>query len=275
MTQHRTPDHCFIVAWKFAVNPEHQREFERAYGPNGDWVRLFRTGDGYLKTELHRDPSNPGYYITLDFWGSREQHEAFREQAKSAYQEIDARCERLTAEEQLLGDFADAASLHAAFPRLGPETQVRPIPMIRTAARDDILEITRLEQAAPSAAHWTQESYDAIGRRDAPPRIALVAECANRKLCGFVVARIVADECELENIVVNASESRQGIGSALLQELSQAARMRGAGRIFLEVRESNLHARGLYENLGFTRDGERIAYYSDPVENAILYSLRL
>ena len=74
---------------------------------------------------------------------------------------------------------------------------------------------------------------------------------------------------------MNASESKQGIGSALLQEFSQAARVQGAKRIFLEVRESNSPARGLYEKLGFTRDGERSAYYSDPVEDAILYSLTL
>jgi [ribosomal protein S18]-alanine N-acetyltransferase len=265
----------FIAAWAFVVQPEHQRDFERAYGPNGDWVRLFRTGDGYIRTELHRDPNNPGRYITLDFWRSRNEYETFRESAKSAYQEIDTRCERLTVDEQLLGDLTDAASLHAAFPRLGPETQVRPIPMIRTAAQDDIPEIILLEQAASSAAHWTQAAYEAIGCEDAPVRMALVAESEDRKLSGFVVARIAADQCELENIVVSASESRQGIGSALLQELSQAARSRGVGRISLEVRESNLAARGLYEKLGFTRDGERVGYYSGPTENAILYSLTL
>lgn len=265
----------FIVAWAFVVKPEHRRDFECAYGQNGEWVRLFRSGGGYIKTELHRDPENPARYLTLDFWRSREQYEMFRESAKSAYKEIDARCERLTADEQLLGGFADVSSLHAAFPQLGPQTQVRPIHTIRTATRDDISEITGLEQAAAFAAHWRKESYEALGRDEAPPRIALVAERPNRKLCGFVVARLVADECELENIVVEEPETRQGIGSALLQELSQAARLRGAKRIFLEVRESNESARRLYTRFGFVQDGRRDAYYRNPSESAVLYSLPL
>lgn len=265
----------FIVAWAFEVKLEYRSEFECAYGPDGDWVRLFRTGDGYLKTELHRDPNNLSRYITLDFWRSRDEYETFRESAKSAYKEIDARCQRLTADEQLLGDFADVSSMRAAFPRLASETQVSPIHTIRAATPDDVPEMIRLEQSAAFAAHWTQAAYEAIGRNDIPVRIALVAESADRKLSGFVVARIAADQCELENIVVSASESRRGIGSALLRELTHAARQRGAKRIFLEVRESNLAARGLYQKLGFTLAGERVAYYSDPVEKAILHSLTL
>ena len=275
MTSPGTPAPLFIVAWAFVVKQEHRRDFERAYGPNGDWVRLFRTDSGYIKTRLHRDPEDPRRYITLDFWRSREQYETFREQAKSAYQEIDARCERLTEDEQLLAHFVDLASLHAAFPQLGPETEIGRTCNIRAATSGDVPELIRLEQAAPSAAHWRKESYDAIGRDEAPRRIALVAERPNRQLCGFVVARIVADECELENIVVDEPETRRGIGSALVHELSQETRSRGVRRIVLEVRESNRPARGLYEKLGFTRDGERVAYYSDPSENAILYSLAL
>jgi ribosomal-protein-alanine N-acetyltransferase len=275
MSSPSTPDALFIVAWAFDVNPEHRRDFERAYGPLGDWVRLFRTGQGYLRTELHRDPETSGRYITLDFWRTREQYEAFRHRSKSAYDEIDAKCERLTADERLLGDFADLASLHAAFPQLGSETQVEPPCTIRAATPGDIPEIMRLEQAAPSAAHWTKEAYEAIRRSDAPHRIVLVAERTNSTLCGFVVGRIVTDECELENIVVNSVNSRQGIGSALLEELSKAARQAGAKRILLDVRESNSPARRLYEKLGFRRDGERSSYYSDPVENAVLYSLTL
>jgi ribosomal-protein-alanine N-acetyltransferase len=270
-----TSEGLFIVAWAFEVKPEHQRDFVRAYGPNGEWVRLFRTSDGYIKTELHRDSHNSSRYITLDFWHSREQYESFRDCAVSSYQEIDAKCEQLTQKEQLIGDFADLASLYAAFPQLGPETKVGTTCSVRAAKVEDIPEIRRLEESTASAAHWPQDVYADICRSDAPSRIMLVAENIERKLCAFVVARVVADECELENIVVDSAESRQGIASALLQQLSRAARSQGAKRIFLEVRESNSAARALYEKCGFQRDGERGAYYSDPVEKAILYSLTL
>lgn len=265
----------FIIAWAFIVKPECRHEFERAYGAHGDWVRLFNTADGYIKTELHRDPENPARYITLDFWISRSQYESFREQAKSQYSEIDAKCERFTEDEQLLGEFSDLSMLHSALPGLGPSTQVQPSLTIRPAQIKDISAILRLEQSASSAAHWPKSAYEAIFHQDAPPRIALVAEDSEHKLSGFLVARVAEDECELENIVVAKSRSRQGIGSTLVQELCGAARSRGVRRIFLEMRESNVPARRLYEKCRFTLDGQRAAYYSDPVEPAMLYSLQL
>ena len=264
-----------IIAWSFVVRPEHRRDFERAYGQRGDWVRLFRTGDGYIKTELHRDPENTAGYITLDFWRGREQYEAFRERAKSAYQEIDARLERLTENEELLGDFGDLSRLHAALPRLGAATQVELAVTVRAAQANDIPGMLRLDQSACSAAHWTHTAYDAIFQTNAPPRIAIVAEKLERQLSGFVIARIVADECELENIVVNGADARRGVGSALLDKLIELARGRGIRRIFLEVRESNLAARGLYAKFAFACVDERSAYYSNPVEKAIVYSLGL
>ena len=47
-----------------------------------------------------------------------------------------------------------------------------------------------------------------------------------------------------------------------------------ASRILLEVRESNLAARRLYEKHGFRESGRRPKYYSNPIEDAILYTLR-
>ena len=269
------PGQVFIVAWSFTVRAEHRCDFERAYGQHGEWVRLFRDGEGYIKTELHRDPEKAALYVTLDFWSSREQYEAFRRQAKSAYQAIDARCERLTENEELLGEFANLPALEAALPVLGSTTLVASPLRVRAANPDDIPEILLVERSAPSAAHWTQTAYEAIFLPQAPPRIALVAESFKPRLSGFVVARLTEGECELENIAVNPGEARQGIGSSLLQELLNSARARGIHRVLLEVRESNFAARGLYEKLGFSCGGERSAYYRNPIEKAILYSLGL
>ena len=48
---------------------------------------------------------------------------------------------------------------------------------------------------------------------------------------------------------------------------------RGAGAVFLEVRESNRAARALYEKWAFLESGRRRGYYKDPEEDAILYRL--
>ena len=86
--------------------------------------------------------------------------------------------------------------------------------------------------------------------------------------------KAVAGEWEIENVVVAAEFLRRGIANELVRELIQRAKNDNASAILLEVRESNLPARGLYEKNGFREAGRRRAYYRDPVEDAILYTLR-
>lgn len=102
----------------------------------------------------------------------------------------------------------------------------------------------------------------------------LVAEDAGG-VRGFLIARIIGDECELENIVVAESSRRHGLGARLIRALSNAARGRNATCMFLEVRESNVTARSFYEACAFSSDGCRKSYYSDPAEDAVLYTLAL
>ena len=90
-------------------------------------------------------------------------------------------------------------------------------------------------------------------------------------IAGFLVARHLAPEWELENIVVSPSSQRRGIGKALLRTLLLRARDADNGAVFLEVRESNAAARGLYESAGFRQAGKRKCYYLNPLEDAVLY----
>ena len=140
---------------------------------------------------------------------------------------------------------------------------------IRSAALDDLPAILAIEQPAPTASHWTSEQYNKL----VGSGVVLVAEEAG-KLCGFVCAKAVAGEWEIENVVVAAEFLRRGIANELVRALIQRAESEAASAILLEVRESNLPARGLYEKHGFREVGRRRAYYRDPVEDAILYALR-
>jgi ribosomal-protein-alanine N-acetyltransferase len=103
--------------------------------------------------------------------------------------------------------------------------------------------------------------------------VVLVSEEAG-KLAGFICAKAVAGEWEIENVVVAPEFLRRGIASRLLSRLIQQARNAEASAILMEVRESNEPARRLYEKRDFREVGSRRAYYNDPVENAILYTLR-
>jgi ribosomal-protein-alanine N-acetyltransferase len=140
---------------------------------------------------------------------------------------------------------------------------------IRSAALNDLPAILAIERQAPGAAHWTSEQYNKL----VGGGVVLVAEEAGR-LCGFVCAQAVAGEWEIENVVVAAEFLRRGIADELVRELIRRAESEAASAILLEVRESNLPARALYEKRGFREVGRRRVYYRDPAEDAILYALR-
>jgi [ribosomal protein S18]-alanine N-acetyltransferase len=144
---------------------------------------------------------------------------------------------------------------------------------IRSAVLNDVPAILALERQAPGAAHWTRDQYNQL----VSCGVVLVAEEAAEQageLCGFVCAQAVAGEWEIENVVVAAGFLRRGIADELMRTLIQRAKNSVASAILLEVRESNLAARGLYEKQGFREVGRRPAYYRDPAEDAILYTLR-
>jgi ribosomal-protein-alanine N-acetyltransferase len=145
--------------------------------------------------------------------------------------------------------------------------------VIRSAALNDVPAILAIEQRAPHAAHWTAEQYKKL----VASGVVLVAEEAAEEavqLCGFICVKVVAGEWEIENVVVAAEFLRRGIANELVRNLVHRAENEAASAILLEVRESNLPARGLYEKHGFREVGRRPVYYRDPVENAILYALR-
>jgi ribosomal-protein-alanine N-acetyltransferase len=143
---------------------------------------------------------------------------------------------------------------------------------IRSAALKDVPAILALERSAPEAAHWTSEQYNKLVESG----VVLVAEEAVEKagkLCGFVCAKAVAGEWEIENVAVSAELLRRGIADELVRELIHRAKNDAASAVLLEVRESNLPARRLYEKHGFRKVGRRPLYYRDPPEDAILYAL--
>lgn len=90
----------FVTVWKFHVRPGCEPEFEHEYGPKSSWVKLFRRGKGFVKTELYKDDQTRGRYFTLDRWTSRELYKSFRRQVEDEYPSLDRRCEAFTLEEE-------------------------------------------------------------------------------------------------------------------------------------------------------------------------------
>lgn len=76
----------------------------------------------------------------------------------------------------------------------------------------------------------------------------------------FALARGVAGEEELLLLAVDPAHRGRGVGSRLLRRVIAAARDRGVGRMFLEMRDGN-SAEALYRRHGFTMIGRRRHYY--------------
>ena len=82
-----------------------------------------------------------------------------------------------------------------------------------------------------------------------------------RKIVGFSISRLAADEAEILSIAVAASYRGRGLsGKLLLTHLGHLAG-RGVRTVFLEVEENNQPARRLYERAGFAVVGRRQRYY--------------
>jgi ribosomal-protein-alanine N-acetyltransferase len=143
---------------------------------------------------------------------------------------------------------------------------------IRPATAADIPTLMAVEKHAVTAAHWSRPQYEAVLTQPHPRRIALVLE-EETTVQGFVVARAVGAEWELENIAIAGPARRRGLGTRLLGEFLDLARAQGAQAVVLEVRESNRAARSLYEKWAFLESGRRARYYRDPEEDAILYRM--
>jgi len=74
-----------MIALVFSYEVRDAEEFERAYGADGDWAEFFRTGRGYIGTELLRDVETPGRYLVVDRWESAEDYNAFAAEHRDEY----------------------------------------------------------------------------------------------------------------------------------------------------------------------------------------------
>lgn len=142
------------------------------------------------------------------------------------------------------------------------------------ATSDDLealLEVERRSYSHP----WTRRNFEgelAAGERG----LLLVLRAAgarggsDRGLRGYCAFQVAAQEMHVMNLAIVPESRRRGLGSFLLRLAMDIAARRGAREAFLEVREGNLAARGLYRSAGFTEAGRRSGYYSRPSEDALV-----
>ncbi len=119
---------------------------------------------------------------------------------------------------------------------------------------DEVLGIELLAHHSP----WTRGNF--MDSLTSAHHAVLMEE--GTALLGYAVVMPLPDEAELLNITIAPVSQRRGLGKVLLEHVCSAAREFGAVRMFLEVRDSNLPARTLYDHSGFTEIGRRRDYYA-------------
>jgi ribosomal-protein-alanine N-acetyltransferase len=141
---------------------------------------------------------------------------------------------------------------------------------VRPATRADLARISEIEQAS-FADPWTFDALEtALGLAHIRFLVAERGGGAGSRLVGYVVALVMGDEGEIADIAVDPSARRAGVGGLLLTRMEEEMARCGVRALYLEVRESNVAALGLYHGRDFEAVGRRRAYYRHPVEDALV-----
>ncbi len=145
---------------------------------------------------------------------------------------------------------------------------------IRAATNQDLAAIFEIERLAFTHP-WSLDSF--VRELSLPFSLTLVATLdrpGEPALAGYLCRWLVADECHILNVAVHPERRRQGIAERLMAAAIAEAIAKKATIVTLEVRRTNLAARGLYRKFGFEERRLRRNYYG-PGEDAIVMELKL
>ena len=135
------------------------------------------------------------------------------------------------------------------------------------------LDAVMAVESAAYAFPWSRGNFiDSIAARY-PARLL----CSpGAELLGYFVAMAGVQEMHLLNLTVTPTAQGQGHARFLLDTLIALCPAHDTRTLWLEVRESNLRARRIYERLGFVQVGVRKGYYPAALalrEDAVVMSL--
>lgn len=143
--------------------------------------------------------------------------------------------------------------------------------LIRDLMPEDLPEVMAIEKTSFTTP-WSETLFmNEIFKPRSLPKAALIGE----KLVGYICGNYLLDEGHILNVTVHPDFRKQGIASQLVDHMLGLLKKEGCLTIFLEVRQSNEAALRMYEKAGFTEIAKRKAYFTIPVEDAIIMSLQM
>ncbi|MCK4656087.1 MAG: ribosomal protein S18-alanine N-acetyltransferase [candidate division Zixibacteria bacterium] len=131
----------------------------------------------------------------------------------------------------------------------------------------DLGQVCRIEnEVFPNP--WPKSAFEGDISNDAT--YCPVVKDSSGNIIGYASLTVDINEAHLTNIAVSTEYRRQGIGSILMDDVISKAEREGCRAIFLEVRNSNLDARGFYTRYDFTELYRHEHYYRKPTEDALV-----
>lgn len=143
-----------------------------------------------------------------------------------------------------------------------------PKPALELAARDDAPVIARLSRdRIESGLGWSWTTPRVLRAIVDADTNVVVARRSGRTL-GFGIMKYRDDEAHLLLLAVRADATRQGLGTQLVEWLEEAARVAGAGQIYLEARLSSAVAQAFYRVRGY-REIQQVPHYYEGREACV------
>lgn len=126
---------------------------------------------------------------------------------------------------------------------------------------------------------WSEEEFAALAANASVIALGLrrYSLYRSKRLIGFGLFRIAADEAEVLTVAVQRARQGRGYGRLLMEEALRRLYRERIGSCFLEVDRDNRAAVNLYQSLGFETVGERKGYYhrlDGPAGIALVMRLR-
>ena len=156
------------------------------------------------------------------------------------------------------------AGLHGAMVTFtAPKGEAHPLApdlLIRRARREDEDRILALMRLIPANVNLGEDELQAarVRFRESTALEVLIAE-SQGELVGFLVLSYVSAltglRAWIDDIAVDPSYRRQGIGRALVEAAIQRASRRGATHLFMDTSRGNPDAQRFYRACGFAEDG--------------------
>ncbi len=137
-----------------------------------------------------------------------------------------------------------------------------PDPIIRRMRWFDVDEVVALDRMAFGPDTWTTEFF--LAQLAGPGNhFRVVRDAGTDELLGYAGLSVAGGEAEVLTIATAPTARGRGIARTLLTGLIDLARSNGAEAVYLDVRDDNSPALGLYRSLGFAELGRRPGYYHD------------